>query len=53
MTKYWVVGASWGGVDHRDQLFIEQGMWMLGWEDENSHSGRPKCSQGIELPSNE
>ena len=33
MAKYWVVGASWGGVDHQDQLFVEQGMWMLGWED--------------------
>lgn len=33
MTKYWLVGASWGGVDHQDQLFVEQGMWMLGCED--------------------
>ena len=33
MTNYWVVGASWGGVDHQDQIFVEQGMWMLGWED--------------------
>ena len=33
MTKYWVVGASWGGVDHQDQRFVKQGMWMLGWED--------------------
>ena len=33
MTKCWVVGASWGGVDHQDQRFVDQGMWMLGWED--------------------
>ena len=33
MTKYWVVGAAWGGVDYQDQRFVEQGMWMLGWED--------------------
>lgn len=33
MTKYWVVGASWGGIDHQDQRFVEQGIWMLGWED--------------------
>ena len=33
MTKYWVVGASWGGVEHQDQRFVDQGMWMLGWED--------------------
>jgi len=30
--KYWVVGASWGGVVHQDAKFIEQGIWMLGWE---------------------
>ena len=33
MTNYWVVGASWGGVDHQDQRFVDEGMWMLGWED--------------------
>ena len=33
MPKYWVVGASWGGVDHQDQRFVEQGIWMLGWEE--------------------
>ena len=30
--QYWVVGASWGGVDHQDGKFVEQGIWMLGWE---------------------
>ena len=30
MPNYWVVGASWGGVDHQDQSFIEKGIWMLG-----------------------
>ena len=33
MTNYWVVGASWGGVDPQDQHFVDQGIWMLGWED--------------------
>lgn len=33
MANYWLVGASWGGADHQDQRFIEQGIWMLGWED--------------------
>lgn len=33
MINYWVVGASWGGVDHQDAKFIEQGIWMLGWEE--------------------
>ena len=32
MPNYWVVGASWGGVKHQDKKFIEQGIWMLGWE---------------------
>lgn len=32
MTNYWVVGASWKGK-HKDKSFVEQGMWMLGWED--------------------
>jgi len=32
MPQYWLVGASWGGVDHQDARFIEQGIWMLGWE---------------------
>ena len=33
MPSYWVVGASWGGVEHQDKKFIEQGFWMLGWEE--------------------
>lgn len=32
--NYWVVGAFWGGR-HQDQKFIEQGIWMLGWEKGN------------------
>lgn len=32
MPHYWVVGASWGGTDHQDAKFVEQGIWMLGWE---------------------
>lgn len=31
--RYWVVGASWGGVDHQDARFVDQGIWMLGWEE--------------------
>ena len=32
MAKYWIVGASWGGVDHQDERFVQEGIWMLGWE---------------------
>lgn len=30
--QYWVVGASWGGTDHQDAKWVEQGIWMLGWK---------------------
>lgn len=32
--KYWLVGASWGGVDHQDEKFVEEGYWMLGCTEE-------------------
>ena len=32
MPQYWVVGASWGGVKHQDERFLEQGIWVLGWK---------------------
>jgi hypothetical protein len=32
MPRYWLVGASWGGVEHQDARFIAEGFWMLGWE---------------------
>ncbi|MEB3733160.1 hypothetical protein ULF88_01245 [Halopseudomonas pachastrellae] len=41
MPNYWVVGASWGGTEHQDKKFIEQGIWMLGWEeDDHLHNTR-------------
>lgn len=30
MRNYWLVGASWDG-EPQDQSFLEQGIWMLGW----------------------
>ena len=33
-TKYWIVGASFEG-DPQDKRFVEQGFWMLGWEEGN------------------
>lgn len=32
MSRYWLVGASWGGVDHQDAKWVAQGIWMLGWK---------------------
>lgn len=45
MTNYWVVGASWGGVEHQDQRFVEQGYWMLGWEAEDQPDQYAKASK--------
>jgi hypothetical protein len=34
MHNYWVVGASWdGGNDNQDAIFVEKGIWQLGWKD--------------------
>lgn len=38
MSNYWVVGASWGGVEHQDQKFVKGGYWMLGWEEKDQPS---------------
>lgn len=32
MANYWVVGANWEGVD-KAQDFVNNGIWMLGWEE--------------------
>ena len=45
MSNYWVVGASWGGVDHQDKKFIEQGIWMLGWDEKDQPSQYKKASE--------
>lgn len=45
MTSYWVVGASWGGVDHQDQRFLEQGCWILGWEEKDQPDQYAKASK--------
>jgi len=36
--NYWVVGASWGGVEYQDQKFVKGGYWMLGWEKKDQPS---------------
>ena len=38
MSNYWVVGASWGGIEHQDQKFVHGGYWMLGWEEKDQPS---------------
>lgn len=45
MPNYWVVGASWGGVEHQDKKFIEQGIWMLGWEEGDQPAQYKKASE--------
>ncbi len=34
MSKYWVVGAMWGGQEDQSEKFIRRGYWFLGWGDE-------------------
>lgn len=43
--NYWIVGASWGGVDHQDKKFVEEGYWMLGWKKEDQPGQYEKASQ--------
>lgn len=45
MQNYWVVGASWGGVEHQDKKFVEEGYWMLGWSEEDQPDQYTKASQ--------
>lgn len=45
MSKYWIVGASWGGQDHQDERFVEQGIWMLGWAREDQPAQYKKASE--------
>jgi hypothetical protein len=45
-TKYWIVGASWGGVDHQDKSFVKKGIWMLGWEAGSQPEKAAEISRG-------
>jgi Fe2+ transport system protein FeoA len=45
MPNYWVVGAAWGGVEHQDQKFVEQGIWMLGWAEGEQPAQYKKASE--------
>src|SRR2546423_15431737 len=45
-TKYWLVGASWGGIDHQDKSFVKKGIWMLGWEKGRQPAKASKIAPG-------
>jgi hypothetical protein len=45
-TKYWLVGASWGGTDHQDEAFVSKRMWMLGWEEGSQHQKASQITAG-------
>ncbi len=45
MSNYWVVGASWGGVEHQDENFLSKGIWMLGWKKEDQKSQFEKAEK--------
>lgn len=38
MPQYWVVGASWGGREDQYEIFIREGHWILGWEEDEQPS---------------
>ena len=41
-TKYWLVGAAYKGIDHQDEAFVNQGIWMLGWK-KGSQYAKASC----------
>lgn len=43
--KYWVVGASWGGVEHQDKRFVEEGFWLLGWNESDQPNQYEKAAE--------
>ena len=43
--QYWVVGASWGGHDDQADRFIENSVWMLGWEE----GAQPELAKDIKI----
>ncbi|POA35596.1 MULTISPECIES: hypothetical protein [unclassified Pseudomonas] len=43
--NYWVVGASWGGVEHQDKKFVDEGYWMLGWKENDQPDQFKRASQ--------
>src|SRR5438128_2615311 len=45
-TKYWLVGASWGGTDHQDEAWVTKGIWMLGWEEGSQHEKASQIEAG-------
>jgi len=45
MHNYWVVGASWGGVKHQDQRFVENNIWLLGYSKDEDRSQYEKAKE--------
>ncbi len=48
MNSYWIVGASWGGTDYQDQRFVKEGIWMLGWG-ENDQPAQYRKAEEIKV----
>ncbi|MGF1452479.1 MAG: hypothetical protein ACFB21_10445 [Opitutales bacterium] len=44
-TNYWVVGASWEGYDHQDERFVNEGIWMLGWDKDDQPAQYQKATK--------
>lgn len=44
-TKYWMVGATWE-EDVKDEDFLKNGIWMLGWEEGSQYAKAERISAG-------
>ena len=45
MAQYWLVGATWGDEEKADE-FVENGIWMLGWQDGFQRDKAEKMQKG-------
>lgn len=43
--NYWVVGATWDGVDHQDKAFIENKIWVLGYKEKDNEKQYQKAKK--------
>lgn len=43
--NYWLVGASWDGSDHQDKEFIENKIWVLGYQENESKQQYQKAQK--------
>lgn len=45
-SRYWLVGAAWGGTKHQDEAWLQKGIWMLGWENGHQSERAAQIAEG-------